>query len=173
VTTGESRFWRFSLAVYADAAVQRECLTLQDEHGVDVNMLLFCAFAGAAHGVVLSEGAMREAADMVGAWHKDVVGTLRAARRALKPVAAEPGPLNVPVAALRSRVKELELDAERLEQAMLEHWAAAQIGLWPRARPANAVVDNVRTLLAMSVQKPEPPTLPEHLIAAALTVAGS
>src|SRR6202000_1576818 len=54
MTTGESRFWTFSLAVYADPAVQRECLALQDDHGVDVNLLLFCAFVGAVHGVALS-----------------------------------------------------------------------------------------------------------------------
>jgi uncharacterized protein (TIGR02444 family) len=136
-------------------------------------VLLFCAFAGAAHGAVLSERAMREAADIVGVWQQDVVGMLRAARRALKPFATEPRLFNAPAAALRSRVKELELDAERIEQAMLERWAAARIGSLPRARPTDAVADNIRTLLAMSAQKPEPPTLPRHLIAAALSAAGS
>jgi uncharacterized protein (TIGR02444 family) len=166
------RFWTFSLAVYADAAVQKECLTLQDDHGVDVNLLLFCAFAGAAHGAVLSEQAVNEAADISRAWQKDVVSALRAARRTLKRFAAETGPLDTPIAALRTRVKELEIDAERVEQAMLEQWAAGHIATWPRAQPADAAADNIRTLLAMSARKPAPAPWPQHLITAALEAAG-
>jgi uncharacterized protein (TIGR02444 family) len=172
VTTGESRFWTFSLAVYADPAVQQECLKLQDDHGVDVNLLLFCAFVGAAHGAVLSEQAVNEAANVSRAWQKDVVGALRAARRTLKRFAAESGPLDTPIAALRARVKELELDAERIEQAMLEHWAAVHIDSWPRSKRADAVTENVRTLLAMSARTSEPASWPERLVAAALATLG-
>jgi uncharacterized protein (TIGR02444 family) len=167
----EFRFWTFSLAVYADPAVQRECLALQDDHGVDVNLLLFCAFAGAAHSAVLSAPALNEAAHISRAWQSDVVGALRAARRTLKQFAAESGPLDTPIAALRARVKELELDAERVEQAMLEHWATVHIETWPRTQPADAVADNIRTLLAMSARKTASPIWPQHLIAAALTAA--
>jgi uncharacterized protein (TIGR02444 family) len=165
------RFWTFSLAVYADPAVQQECLALQDDHGVDVNLLLFCAFVGAGHGALLSERAVTEAADMIRTWQSDVVGALRAARRTLKQFAAESGPLDTPIAALRTRVKELELDAERVEQAMLEHWATVHIESWPRTPPADAVADNIRTLLAMSARKTAPPIWPQHLTAAALTAA--
>jgi uncharacterized protein (TIGR02444 family) len=180
VTTGESRFWTFSLAVYADAAVQQECLALQDDHGVDVNLLLFCAFVGAVHGVILSERATRDAADVVGIWQKDVVGALRLARRALKPFAGETESRDMPAADLRARVKNAELDAERIEQAMLEHWAAAHIGAhvgsWPHAEPADAVVQNIRTLLAVAGRTEGttegPATWPRHLIAAALATAG-
>jgi uncharacterized protein (TIGR02444 family) len=176
VTTSESRFWTFSLAVYADPAVQQECLALQDDDGVDVNLLLFCAFVGAAHGVVLSERATRDATDVVGVWQKDVVGALRLARRALKPFAGEAGPHQRPAADLRARVKNAELDAERIEQAMLEHWAAAPIGSWPHAEPAEAVTQNIRTLLA--VTGPTEKTTgraarwPSHLVAAALATSG-
>jgi uncharacterized protein (TIGR02444 family) len=177
VTTGESRFWSFSLAVYVNPAVQQECLELQDDHEVDVNLLLFCAFVGAVHGVALSERATRDAADIVGIWQKDVVDALRVARRALKPFAAEAGPRGTAVADLRTRVKNAELEAERIEQAMLEHWAAAHIGTWPHAEPAEAVIHNIRTLLAIAartekVAEDRPPTWPRHLIAAALATAG-
>jgi uncharacterized protein (TIGR02444 family) len=171
VPTGDSRFWTFSLAVYADAAVQRECLALQDEHGVNVNLLLFCAFAGAVHGAVLSKPAVTEAADIVHAWQQDVVSALRTARRTLKRFAAEKGLLDTPIAALRARVKELELDAERIEQAMLEQWAAGQIGSWPRVQPGDAVGENIRTLLAMSPRNLKPAIWPRDLIAAALAAA--
>jgi uncharacterized protein (TIGR02444 family) len=176
MTAGESRFWTFSLAVYADPAVQQECLALQDDHGVDVNLLLFCAFVGAVHGIILSERATRDAADVVGIWQKDVVATLRLARRALKPFAAKTGSHGTPAADLRARVKTAELDAERIEQAMLEHWATAHIGLWPHAEPAEAVTENIRTLLAMAIGTGRttgaPATSTHHLIAAALARAG-
>jgi uncharacterized protein (TIGR02444 family) len=180
MTAGESRFWTFSLAVYADPAVQQECLALQDDHGVDVNLLLFCAFVGAVHGIILSERATRDAADVVGIWQKDVVATLRLARRALKPFAAKTGSHDTPAADLRARVKNAELDAERIEQAMLEHWAAAHIGAhigsWLHAEPAEAVTENIRTLLALAGRTEktigEPATWPRHLIAAALATAG-
>jgi uncharacterized protein (TIGR02444 family) len=174
--TGESRFWTFSLAVYADPAVQQECLELQDDYGLDVNQLLFCAFVGAVHGAVLSNQATRDATDTVGVWQRDVVGALRAARRALKPFAAEAEPHNRPIADLRARVKAAELDAERIEQAMLEHWAATHIGSWPHAGPAEAATRNIRTLLAIAGRTEKtaggPARWPGHLIATALATAG-
>ena len=49
-----SPFWDFSVAVYGASAVEGECLTLQDQFGIDVNLILLCAFVGAAHGVALT-----------------------------------------------------------------------------------------------------------------------
>jgi uncharacterized protein (TIGR02444 family) len=173
VTKGEADFWAFSLAVYGDATVQQECLKLQDEHGIDINLVLFCAFAGAVHGVVLSNQATQEAVHAVGTWQRDIVATLRAARRALKPFAAENSPLNASAATLRARVKTVELEAEQIEQRTLERWAAGHMDAWPRAQPAEAIVDNLRKLFAMSVQRTEQPALPHRLIATALAVAGT
>jgi uncharacterized protein (TIGR02444 family) len=172
VTTGDASFWRFSLAVYGNPAVQRECLELQDDHGIDINLVLFCAFAGATLGVVLPDQAVSQAADAVIAWQTEVVGALRAARRALKPF-AETSPANAPVATLRSQVKALELEAERIEQLTLERWAAGQIDSWPRGRPADAIVGNLRTLFALSMQRAEPAALPKSLIAEALAIAAN
>jgi uncharacterized protein (TIGR02444 family) len=167
----ESEFWKFSLTVYSNPDVQEECLNLQDEYGIDVNLLLFCAFAGAVHGAVLSDQAMKEAADTVRRWHDDVVSPLRAARRALKPVATDGSPIAAAAGNLRSQVKMMELEAERIEQALLERWSAAHFDAWPRARPAGAVTDNIRTFFAISADKPRRPGLPSHLVAAALAVA--
>jgi uncharacterized protein (TIGR02444 family) len=172
VQSSESKFWTFSLTVYGDQAVQKECLDLQDKYGVNVNLLLFCAFVGAAHGAVLSHQAMKDAAAVVDLWHKNVVGRLREARRALKLFATETSPTGLSAAGLRVSVEASELEAERIEQAMLERWSTAHIEAWPRARPAAAVVDNIGTLFAILAETPRPPGLPKHLIAAALAVAG-
>lgn len=167
-----SPFWTFSLTVYSDSAVQEECLCLQDHHGIDVNLLLFCAFVGAVHGAVLSPDDVRQAAGIVEAWHSSVVASLRAARRALKPFAAEPSPITSKAEALRTDVKAVELEAERLEQMMLQGWGAAQLDRWPRSPPAQAVAHNLLALFAIgggSARELEPP---RHLVTAALAAAG-
>ena len=46
VAPEETPFWQFSGAVYAHPGVAEACLDLQDRHGLDVNLLLFCAWAG-------------------------------------------------------------------------------------------------------------------------------
>ena len=160
-------FWNFSLAVYRDPAVQQECLELQDRHGIDVNLLLFCAYLGAVHGAPLSAEEVREAAGAVGQWQRDVVTGLRGVRRALKPLAREQAPHAADAAALRETIKAMELEAERIEQQMLERWAEGRLAAWPRAKPAVAAAANIRALSAVAAT-PSPPGLPAQLIAAAL-----
>jgi uncharacterized protein (TIGR02444 family) len=167
VKESQSRFWTFSLTVYGAPAVQEECLDLQDGHGVDVNMLLFCAFVGAVHCARLPDQDMRAAVTEVGKWNQSVVSSLRDARRALKRFAAN----DASAEALRNSVKAAELEAERIEQAMLESWCAARIEGWPRSRPIDAVKANVGSLLALCGGSVRPPPIPDHLIAAALAAA--
>ena len=81
-----SPFWNFSIAVYGAAVVQDECLTLQDQFGIDVNLVLLCAFAGAVHGAALAPDDIASARALVGPWHKNIVNSLRAARRGLKTI---------------------------------------------------------------------------------------
>ena len=50
----DGRFWAFSLDVYGRPGVAPACLALQDRHGLDVNLLLFCCWA-ASQGVTLDQ----------------------------------------------------------------------------------------------------------------------
>jgi uncharacterized protein (TIGR02444 family) len=100
--------------------------------------VLFCAFVGAIHGAILSEQTIEEAMDAVSAWHRPVVSTLREARRALKLLINTQPPIGSDIASLRTKVKALELEAERVEQNMLEHWLNSKVGLLPRAEPRTA-----------------------------------
>jgi len=168
-TTDSSRFWSFSLAVYADPAVQKECLELQDRFGIDVNLLLFCAFIGAVHGALLSEEDARQAMNVVAWWQENVVTPLRAMRRALRelePPVAAIGPL---VQGVRVNIEAIELEAERIEQMMLETWCLARLDAWRRTEVDAAVTANVRTLLAVSGGCAQQIALPQHVIAAAHT----
>src|ERR1019366_9679259 len=74
-----SPFWNFSLAVYGANAVEDECLKLQDQFGLDVNLLLLSAFLGAGHGVALTSDDISSARQEVRHWHEQIVCTPRAA----------------------------------------------------------------------------------------------
>ncbi len=165
------RFWAFSLSVYDDSAVRTECLDLQDRCGIDVNLLLFCAYVGAVHSAILSDPEVRQAAGVVGGWHKSIVRSLREARRALKSFVTEPSPIVSSAATLRASVKTMELEAERIEQTMLEDWSALRLDAWSRAQPTEAVVAKIQTLFAICHESAQRLDLPKHLIAAALAAA--
>jgi uncharacterized protein (TIGR02444 family) len=161
----ESPLWRFSLAVYRGAGVQEECLDVQERFGVDVNLLMLCAYVGVVEGAVLSASDVADALEASGAWHGNVVEALRQVRRTLKPWGAgehdpekwEPvfGKDHAPikatfanvVEALRTKVKGAELEAEQIEQAMMWAWLRAQAGQMRRREPRQALVANVFALL--------------------------
>jgi uncharacterized protein (TIGR02444 family) len=168
VEKNRALFWSFSLTVYRDSNVQKECLNLQDRFGVDVNLLLFCAFAGAIHHAVLPARDLQDAAALVDEWHKHVVRNLRATRRVLQPFATGSSSIAPAAEALRNDVKTLEREAERLEQAMLAGWSIERLGLWPREPAAKAVAANVRALLTLRAPAAGEHVLPANLIAVAV-----
>jgi len=129
-----SPFWQFSLAFYGRPGVAEACLTLQDQCGVDVNLLLFLIWLGLARRQLSSEE-LRAIETQSRGWAQSVVAPLRAARRALKGgwsfadgVGAE---------SLRAEIKAIELEAERLEQEAL-YRLAQNPSLGVAARSADA-----------------------------------
>ena len=162
-------FWTFSLAVYGNAGVQRECLDLQDRHGINVNLLLFCVFVGAVHGAVLSQADVEQANGVVHVWHEEIVSSLRAARRALNSFSNDTP--SVGVGSLYSSVKARELEAEELEQRMLECWGAESLSGWSKTPPSVAVEKNLTALFEVSVEESLRPAMPKNLISDALRYA--
>lgn len=115
-------FWHFSIDRYARPGVAEACLRLQDRDGLDVNLVLFSLWCGAT-GRSLDTETLRGAVAACRPWRQTVLLKLRALRRALKP-----GVANVPAeraAALRERIKGLELEAERVQQEILVRLAPA------------------------------------------------
>lgn len=108
----DNEFWRFSLAVYEPSDVANECLALQEALGLNVNILLFCAWLG-NRSIDLSPSDIEAASRFVARWHDSVVRLLRSVRRQIKTDYGNE------FANLRARVKEIELEAEQIEQAML------------------------------------------------------
>ena len=111
----DNPFWDFSLAVYGRPGVTPACLALQDRHGLDVNLLLLCCWAG-AQGRTLAPAELRDLIAAVRPWQEQVVRPLRAVRRWLKDQTAAPAG---PAGALREEILARELDGERLEQLIL------------------------------------------------------
>lgn len=111
----DNPFWDFSLTIYPRPGVAEACLALQERHGLDVNLLLFCCWAG-ARGRALTGAELARLVAAARPWQEGVVKPLRAARRWLKTQATAPGELAGP---LRGRIKEQELAAERIEQQVL------------------------------------------------------
>ena len=127
-----SPFWTFSLRLYGRPGVPPACLTLQEKQGVDVNVLLFCLFA-ARSGRALAMDDVREVIAAVDPWKAGAVVSLRAARVYLREPAAFIDAEGA--AALRQRVKALELEAERLQQeGLFKAFPVARLGA-PAAGP--------------------------------------
>jgi len=108
-------FWEFAVAVYTQPGVSERCLALQEEHAVDVNILLLAAWLGAARGQSLS---CEQAGTLIAEtahWREHVVQAMRSLRRRLKrETEARPEADDVYQA-----MKAAELEGERLEQRIL------------------------------------------------------
>jgi uncharacterized protein (TIGR02444 family) len=120
-----SEFWDFSVTLYGKPGVAPACLALQERHGADVNILMFCLWLGASGRGPAAPEALDAAFAAVEAWHHEIVRSLRAVRKRLKTAigAADPGLAQ----ALRARIQKIEIDAEHIEQLTLAASPAAGV----------------------------------------------
>ncbi len=157
--------WYFAVALYGRPGMADLCLELQDRHGMDVPLLLWAAWVGAARDHALTPGELAAADAAVAPWRRDVVAPLRAVRRRLKQ-----GPLPLAPTAgsdsLRDRVKALELEAERLQLAELARHPAGAPAKGPAA-------DALRSNLALLMPAQPEAAVTERLHAAALSAISS
>ncbi len=101
-------FWQWSNDAYEMPGAKNRLIYMQDDFGFDVNITLWCCWR-ASEGETLSETALREAERACTEWAEGVIEPLREARRNAHAGAAE----------LYERIKQVELDAEHLEQDIL------------------------------------------------------
>lgn len=113
----EAESWAFALAIYARPGVAEACLTLQNDTGVDVMLLLMATFAAVRHRHLLTPAEIEALDEACRPWREQIVGRLRAIRTELKtgPKPA-PGEATEP---FRTKIKALELEAEKLENRIL------------------------------------------------------
>jgi uncharacterized protein (TIGR02444 family) len=112
----DNPFWKFSLAVYAQAGVASECLALQNALDIDVNALLFCVWLGAEKKLVLDDKNLGAIDACIQPWHRTAVRPLRGVRQAMKSM---PEIANAAATELRQDIAAVELKAEQIEQALL------------------------------------------------------
>jgi len=132
-----SPFWRFSLQFYRLPKVADACIALQEDAGVDVNLLLFLLWqARQRRRLSTADVAALEA--KIAPWRDATVVPLRSVRRALK---SPPALVEAATAeAFRNRIKAVELEAERLQQEAM--FALAPVGA-EGSDPADAARANV------------------------------
>lgn len=75
-------FWQFSIGLYANRGVKDYCLSLQNEHAVDINLLLLCRWLD-EEGYALSTKTLCKLIDLSGHWQHSILAPLRANRTAL------------------------------------------------------------------------------------------
>jgi uncharacterized protein (TIGR02444 family) len=110
-------FWDFTIRVHGRKGVGEACLEMQRSHGIDVNLLFFCCWAGATTGSPLGRFALRRAMNSVAEWQEEVVQPIWRARWKLKAgFGAFPASFTED---LRRFLIAAELDAEHIEQLQL------------------------------------------------------
>lgn len=130
-------FWSYSLTLYVREGVAEACLDLQDRLDLDVNLLLFCCWAG-SQGRDLGRGRIGDLMAATRDWRARVILPLRGARRWLKDQTLETGEA---AANLREDIKARELVAESIQQDILNRVHPVPKGIAsPAAMAANLKV---------------------------------
>ena len=155
----KSPFWRFSVKFYAVPGVAQACIDLQDQARVDVNVLFFLLW-NATQGRTLNAADVIKIEEAIGPWREMAVVPIRNVRRALK----SPPQVMTPDAAegFRTRIKAVELEAERLQQEAM--YALAPLGV-EAPDPSDAARANVAAYEAMLAVR-FPPGATETLLTA-------
>jgi uncharacterized protein (TIGR02444 family) len=164
----KSPFWRFSVKFYAVPGVAPACIELQDMAKVDVNVLFFLLW-NATERRALNAAEVAEIERIIGPWREMAVIPIRNVRRALKtpPAALAPDTAE----GFRTRIKAVELEAERLQQeALFNLVQTSRLGR-PTASPIDAARDSVSSY--QGVIGPLPPEPLDAVLSAFAKFQGS
>jgi uncharacterized protein (TIGR02444 family) len=131
-----SGFWAFSMAFYGRPGVAAALLALQDDAGLNINLVLFAIWFGLSGRGRLDARRIAEASRAAQSIEVEVIDPLRALRRRLKAA------LESDVQSLRESIKALEMEAEKAAQARL----AAFAGPTFKTEPTECVRDAVANL---------------------------
>ena len=113
----DNPFWNFSLQFYGRKGVSDILLWFQDECQVDINLMLYCCWAGVSQKPGLTVADIMLLRQIVDRWQSEIVQPIRSLRQTLK-IDARGAPVSQ-VAGVRASLQQAELEAERLQQDML------------------------------------------------------
>ena len=121
-------FWEFSIATYQSDGVADACLALQNQHGADVNMLLYCCWVAKVAGE-FTDDLFSTAMQFATEWGSNVVWPLRSVRQWMKHTEhSGRSVLSETHEGLRFDIKGIELRAEKLQQTVLESFVIVADG---------------------------------------------
>lgn len=143
-----SAFWTYTLEFYRREGVQPAVIHLQDARDADVNLVILAAWRAALGLPTLTGAEAAALAERVAAWRATAIEPLRAVRNALRP-----GVAHVPeeeCKALRGQVLKLEIEAERIEQAVIEAATAGAAGREASEPSPVAVAANLAAVIALN-----------------------
>lgn len=107
-------FWKFSIKIYAEPQVEKALLQLQDKHGLNINLILYCcwyAFRGQGR---LNKNELKDLIQCVQYWHDKVTLPLRRLRLVIKKYKEKTS-----LQSLYTDILQHELFAEQVEQLLL------------------------------------------------------
>ena len=137
----------WSREIYARPGAEPLLLRLQDAHGLNVNMLLWCLWCGVAFREP-PEIVLKKAIELSSSWTLAATAPLRSVRRKLKTPPRE-APKDAALRLLES-VKEAELAAEDVEQQMLEALARHDLAPAQAAGAAGRARRNLATYVRLA-----------------------
>tara|TARA_B100000530_G_scaffold17830_1_gene11877 strand:+ start:717 stop:1226 length:510 start_codon:yes stop_codon:yes gene_type:complete len=113
-----TKFWDFSIQLYDKDGVAEICLNLQEDLGVDVNLLLFCYWI-AHFKYAPSKSTWTQIFEFSGSWKGNIIQPLRETRKSLKKLLRN-DPKNSDYAELIKKLKSNELSAEKIQQEAIQ-----------------------------------------------------
>ena len=106
----DNEFWEHSVHIYKQSGVEKLCLRLQNEFGMDVNFVLFCHWLKTV-GLTTSSKNFKDLVGHVKDWRVEVIQPLRNLRISLQ--------AKVDVGLVRKHIILAELKAEQYQQALI------------------------------------------------------
>lgn len=146
MSKSSQNFWEFSVNLYSSSEVSSACLDLQNQHGIDVNLLLMCCWYGARVGE-LTETSLSQALAYSKQWREEVVKPLRQTRVWMKSNMPSDQNQRLSFQDVRNEIKSVELRAEKHQQSVLEMIVMSQLDSGEKISPEKAIKANVLELV--------------------------
>ncbi|GJL94337.1 MAG: hypothetical protein DHS20C05_07420 [Hyphococcus sp.] len=144
-SVGGEKFWTWSLEHYARDGVEPLLLNLQEDFQADINILLWLCWS-AEDFETAPDLVIRKAIEQTFGLNQNVTQRLRSARQFLK--TWHGGASSNDASILRAHIKDIELEAEKVEQALLESLARESLSVLSPGDRHNAADRALHNLMA-------------------------
>tara|TARA_B100000686_G_C16433666_1_gene783435 strand:+ start:291 stop:818 length:528 start_codon:yes stop_codon:yes gene_type:complete len=110
------KFWHFSLAYYQHSNSSEILLSLQNTHGLDINLILFALWTGRVEGTALLKEDFQALDSSIANWRQNIIQPIRKLRQTAK---AQANLFSDFSENFLSMTSDTELESERICQVIL------------------------------------------------------